>query len=58
MIVYLVVLGLGLLFLYALRDGVLAYQRAQESALTASANKPSTIIHKNHSHCKQIKKAG
>ncbi len=58
MIVYLVVLGLGLSFLYTLRDGVLALQQAHDRKLLINQDKPDTIIAQNLKQCKQIKKAG
>lgn len=58
MIVYLVVLGLGLSFLYTLRDGVLALQKEHDRKLLLNTDKPDTIIPQNYKQCKQIKKAG
>ena len=58
MIVYFVVLGLGLMFLYALRDGLLAWQNYQDRKCVASSNKSNAIIAQSEKYCKQIKKAG
>ncbi len=58
MIVYFVVLGLGLMFLYALRDGLLAWQNYQDRKCAAVSGKSNTIIAQSEKYCKQIKKAG
>lgn len=58
MIVYIVVLGLGLMFLYTLRDGLLAWQNYQDRKLAATSDKSNDIIAQSEKYCKQIKKAG
>lgn len=58
MIIYIVVLGLGLMFLYTLRDGLLAWQNYQDRKLAAASDKSNDIIAQSEKYCKQIKKAG
>ncbi len=58
MIVYIVVLGLGLMFLYTLRDGLLAWQNYQDRKLADTSDKSNDIIAQSEKYCKQIKKAG
>lgn len=58
MIVYIVVLGLGLMFLYTLRDGLLAWQNYQDRKFAATSDKSNDIIAQSEKYCKQIKKAG
>lgn len=58
MIVYFVVLGLGLMFLYALRDGLLALQNMRDRKCAVLSDKSNAIIAQSEEYCKQIKKAG
>lgn len=58
MMVYIVVLGLGLSFLYTLRDWLLVLQQRHDQKLLLETDNPKTIISQNVEHCKQIRKAG
>ena len=54
MLTYLVILGLGIWFLYSLRDFLLEIQNRRD----AKSNATSSIITHNEELCKQFKKAG
>ena len=54
MMTYIISLGLGLAFLYTLRDGLLVLQNKRD-ALEAQKAYPTNIIHANGEQCKQNK---
>lgn len=58
MIVYFVVLGLGISFLYTLRDGLLVLQQRHDQRMLLESDNSKAIITQNAEHCKQIRKAG
>lgn len=51
---YIIILGLGLAFLYTLRDGLLVLQNKRD-ALEAQKAYPTNIIHASGEQCKQNK---
>ena len=58
MMVYFVVLGLGISFLYSLREWLLILQNERDKKLLLETDNPNAIISQNNEHCKHIRKAG